>query len=1279
MTGALRCGMENATIIDGYMSNRLYTMPPSDPVAKKTPLQNYNLFQAAFDLAVTATAILAPDGRLLKANGAFCCLLGYGKADLIGKAYVDFVHRDDRTPFLQSLGRAQLGATTNFRLEHRYLGRNGREVWALTSLALARDGDGVPECFICQVFDVTVRRDMEEQLLQKRQRLTETERLARLGNWELDLVGKRLQWSDEVSRIFEIAPARSDASCEDFVKAVHPADRALVDQAYADSVKNRTPYTVAHRLLFPGGRVKHVIAYGETLYDASGRPLRSRGTVQDITEHKRAEQHLALLSFALNHVKEAVFLIDEEARFHYVNDAACHLLGYRREELLGMVLPDIDPDWSHERCRASWPAFREHGSCTVETRHRAKDGRIFAVEVNSNYFEYGGQGYNLALARDITERQQAEAALRESEQRYREIFENVSDTLFLLEVSPDGRFRNLAINPAFERSVGISRDELIGKYIEETVPAEAAEAVLAKYRRCVAAGTATEEEVELDLPSGRRAYHSTLIPVRDSVSGRIHRIVGITRDVTLRRQHEAVLEERAELERRLSHFAASAPGLMFTCRQRPDGSFHFPYASPGIGDIFGIEPESVVHDISALSAVLHPDDAVLTDATTRDSADTLSPFHYEFRVRHPAKGELWVEARSTPEREPDGSVLWHGFMHDISERKRMEAAVESNRSWLRTLIQTIPDPVWVKSPEGVYLTCNAAFGRLHDADEAGIVGKTDFDFVEPELAAFFRQKDLAAIASGWPCTNEEWVTYAGDGRRALWETIKTPLYDGAGRVAGVLGVARDITERNRLENALRAKDSYQRALLDNFPFMVWLKDTESRFLAVNQPFAEAAGQPSNDVFFGKTDLDFWPRDLAESYRADDHEVLRLKQRKIVEELIADQGVRKYFETYKAPVEVDGQLLGTVGFARDITARKQMEEQLRASEQQFRTLAENSPNFIVRYDWDCRRTYVNPAFERETGITAKQALGMLPDAHWRSTMPVEVYKAKLRQVMENGAPIEMHSEWERQEGCMICYAINIVPEYGSDGRVAGVLAIGHNITALKNAERRLRESHGLLRGLASRRETAREEERKRIAREIHDELGQHLTALRMGVSVLRFQFGQDNPLLVARVQDMMNLADKTIQVVRDVASTLRPAALDMGLAAALDWLVAEFSRHTGIPCQLTVPEEKVTLDDDRATAVFRVIQESLTNVARHSEASRVDIVLESRSHEYWVEVRDNGNGFDPASATKISFGLVGMRERGLMLGGEVDVASVPGRGTAIRIRIPIPIHDTLEQR
>jgi PAS domain S-box-containing protein len=601
----------------------------------------------------------------------------------------------------------------------------------------------------------------------------------------------------------------------------------------------------------------------------------------------------------------------------------------------------------------------------------------------------------------------------------------------------------------------------------------------------------------------------------------------------------------------------------------------------------------------------------------------------------------------------------------------MLTSPENRLRWLATLLQSIPDPVWVKDPSGVFLACNASFCRYFDADEADIVGKTDYDFVEPELAAFFQENDRRCMASGQSHTNEEWVTYAG-GRRALWETAKTPLYDSEGRVIGVLGVARDITEHKRLETLLRAKEEYLRALIDNFPFPVWLKDTESRFLAINQPYADAIDGTPADSFPGKDDFDLWPREQAERNRADDREVLDSRQQKIVEEQLEWHGERRWFETYKAPVEVDGKLLGTVGFARDITERRQMVEQLRASERQFRILAENSPNAIIRYDRDCRRIYVNPAYAKITEIPLEFVLNHTIDhSLWRASPSAEEYQAVLRQVMESGVETEILLRWPRLDsGRIVSHLIQLIPEFDHAGQVVGALGIGLNITAFKETEQSLQASRDMLRELAAHREEAREEERKHIAREVHDELGQYLTALRMGLSALRFQFGQSLPALEKRSRELEAMADQTIQVVRDVSYALRPPVLDMGLPSALGWLAGEFSRTAGIHCDLRVPDGRVVLEDVRATAVFRIVQESLTNVARHSGASRVDIALTVEEGECRVRVRDNGKGFDLQAPRNNALGLMGMQERGRMLGGLVSIDSAPGRGTIVQVRIPL---------
>lgn len=248
------------------------------------------------------------------------------------------------------------------------------------------------------------------------------------------------------------------------------------------------------------------------------------------------------------------------------------------------------------------------------------------------------------------------------------------------------------------------------------------------------------------------------------------------------------------------------------------------------------------------------------------------------------------------------------------------------------------------------------------------------------------------------------------------------------------------------------------------------------------------------------------------------------------------------------------------------------------------------------------------------------------------------------------------------------------ERGEDGAAHGMTVTVQDITESTVREVELLQSRQKLRELAAYHEQVREDERSHIAREIHDELGQHLTALRMDAALLRIHFGDDNPALAERVTTMKQLIDRTIKVVRGVASSLRPAVLDLGLQSAAEWLVSEFRQRTGVACTLRTPAEgECVLDDARATVVFRILQESLTNIKRHAGARHVDIGLTlPRPGLLRLEVRDDGIGFDPAEVRgKKTFGLMGIRERAIMFGGIASFISRPGEGTLLRVELPVP--------
>jgi signal transduction histidine kinase len=213
----------------------------------------------------------------------------------------------------------------------------------------------------------------------------------------------------------------------------------------------------------------------------------------------------------------------------------------------------------------------------------------------------------------------------------------------------------------------------------------------------------------------------------------------------------------------------------------------------------------------------------------------------------------------------------------------------------------------------------------------------------------------------------------------------------------------------------------------------------------------------------------------------------------------------------------------------------------------------------------------------------------------------------------------------------------------------------------------------LRSFAAGLQSVREDERARIAREIHDELGQACTAIKMDLAWIRRKATKRQAGLQSKAAAAIQVVDDMIVALRRIAVELRPRTLDdLGLAAAMEWQAQEFESRTGIRCCLTLPKEGIALDSERSTAVFRIFQESLTNVARHAQATRVDAGLETKAGQLIFQVHDNGKGFNLDEAwARRSLGLVGMRERAALLDGELKIQGVPGTGTTVILRIPLP--------
>ncbi|HEY5496770.1 MAG TPA: PAS domain-containing sensor histidine kinase, partial [Syntrophales bacterium] len=360
---------------------------------------------------------------------------------------------------------------------------------------------------------------------------------------------------------------------------------------------------------------------------------------------------------------------------------------------------------------------------------------------------------------------------------------------------------------------------------------------------------------------------------------------------------------------------------------------------------------------------------------------------------------------------------------------------------------------------------------------------------------------------------------------------------------------------------------------------------------------------------------------------------------------------------------------------DITSHKKAEEALRRSEENFRHSLDDSSLGVRIVTSEGETIYANQAILNIYGYDS-----------------IEEFRVTLienRYTPESYAEFQIRKEKRKRRGDGPSeYDISIVRK---DGEVRHLhvfrkdilwngeeqfQVIYQDITERKQAEEALRVSREQMRALAGRLQAVREEERTLIAREIHDELGGALTGLKIDVSLLtraaqKIENETVRTSLLARMDSMIKFADATIQTVRRIAMELRPGVLDdLGLVAALEWQLKDFEKRTGIRCEFFPPVEDISLDADLSTALFRIFQEALTNVARHSGATEVRVRLRADADSPVLEVENNGKGIEKEKIlSSKSLGLLGMRERAQMFGGRITVTGTPGIGTKVTVEIP----------
>ncbi|HNP28649.1 MAG: PAS domain S-box protein [Nitrospira sp.] len=375
-----------------------------------------------------------------------------------------------------------------------------------------------------------------------------------------------------------------------------------------------------------------------------------------------------------------------------------------------------------------------------------------------------------------------------------------------------------------------------------------------------------------------------------------------------------------------------------------------------------------------------------------------------------------------------------------------------------------------------------------------------------------------------------------------------------------------------------------------------------------------------------------------------------------------------------------QISDIVGIARDVTERKKAEASLARLHYQYELLLNSVHDGIFGIDLEGKATLVNPAAAHMLGYTRGELQGKAthPIFHHHKVdgAPFPVEDCIIYQAFRDGKVHHVSEDvfWKKDgTHFWVEYTSNPIRENGS---IVGAVATFRDITERKKSEERLKKSHEQLRDLAAHLQTVREEERTLVAREIHDEMGSALTCLKMDLAWMAKRIPSTDtsvaPQLSSKMRSMSKLLDGMVQLVQKIATELRPAVLDeLGLGPAIEWQAKELRSRTGVTCALDIHPESLVVSGDRATTIFRILQEILTNVTRHANATRISIQMRRSGGYLELKVADNGRGITPLQiSSPKSLGLVGMRERALLWGGEMSIIGDPEKGTTAILRLPL---------
>ncbi len=640
-----------------------------------------------------------------------------------------------------------------------------------------------------------------------------------------------------------------------------------------------------------------------------------------------------------------------------------------------------------------------------------------------------------------------------------------------------------------------------------------------------------------------------------------------------------------------------------------------------------------------------------------------------------------------------------------NDRELAETALQNSRSELKTIYDHTPVMMCVVDKDKRILFANNAFTSLTQASEDIVKGK----IVGGVIGCINSMDSPRGCGHSSKCSN------CGL-RIAMEDTFKTGIglsnieYQSTLNIGGklqeisllgstaliqtsehesLLVCLYDITDRKLAEDALHKSEMLLRTLIDNTPFEIWARDNDGVGILENKKLVEHSGSIIGQTLRSNSRMDKRTSDL----------LVNINNRVLLGGEVIDEeyefvinGENKIYQQIVFPIKNNSKIIGIAGFNIDITERKRVEEALHNSEALYHSFVEHMPAGVFRKDNEGRFIFVNSIFCDLKGLSANDILGKTRNelaSYINEVQQNKPNKIKYLQspfsfdnetdhelIMKTGNPIETEETYTNTDGTSLYLDVVKSPVFSSTGEVIGSQGIQFDISQRKRAEEALNESQEQLKKFAAHLQNIREEERVALAREIHDELGQILIAIKIDMGMLKQSLLKETNInssheIVTKFEKLSGLIDTTIKTARKIMTDLRPEVLDvLGFAEAVKQHLKSFQERYKVTCKFENSTKEIQPNSQQSVALFRIIQEALNNVAKHSKATEVKITIKRSLEKLILEITDNGIGFDPNQKKKSdSYGLIGMHERVFLLDGELFIKSEIGKGTTVKVQMP----------